>query len=175
MALEVKYFLRRGVKSGSITMASAAMKDGNEMERLNEIDNNEKISRMFNPKSIAIVGVASEGFSFGRGILLSHLSIGYEGKLYPVNRRGGTVEGLAAYQSVEDIPGEIDFAIIAVPAKHVPAAVESCLKKGAAGVEILSSGFRESGSPEGRALEDEPGHYAAASDGAELFRHLRPK
>ncbi len=155
MALEVKYFLRRGVKSGSITMASAAMKDGNEMERLNEIDNNEKISRMFNPKSIAIVGVASEGFSFGRGILLSHLSIGYEGKLYPVNRRGGTVEGLAAYQSVEDIPGEIDFAIIAVPAKHVPAAVESCLKKGAAGVEILSSGFRESGSPEGRALEDE--------------------
>ena len=59
MALEVKYFLRRGVKSGSITMAAAAMKDGNEMERLNEIENNEKISRMFNPKSIAIVGVAS--------------------------------------------------------------------------------------------------------------------
>ncbi|HRZ25952.1 MAG TPA: acetate--CoA ligase family protein [Spirochaetota bacterium] len=155
MALEVKYFLRRGVKSGSITMAAAAMKDGNEMERLNEIENNEKISRMFNPKSIAIVGVASKGFSFGRGILLSHLSIGYEGKLYPVNRRGGTVEGLAAYSSVEDIPGDIDFAIIAVPAKDVPAAVESCLKKGAAGVEILSSGFRESGTPEGRALEDD--------------------
>jgi len=114
-----------------------------------------QLNRIFSPEKIAIVGVSQEGFSFGRAILLSHLSIGYEGKLYPVNKRGGTIEGITIYKSIEEIPENIDFGIIAIPAPEVPAAVESCLKKGAAGVEILSSGFRETGTEEGILLEEE--------------------
>jgi acyl-CoA synthetase (NDP forming) len=125
------------------------------MEKGSDRENFENISRMFNPANIAIVGVAAEGFSFGRSILLSHLAIGYEGKLYPVNKRGGVTEGLKIYPSIEEIPGKIDFAVIAIPAGNVPSAVESCLKKGAAGVEILSSGFSETGTDEGIALENE--------------------
>ena len=121
----------------------------------------EQLDRMFAPENIAIVGVSSEGFSFGRSILLSHISVGYGGKIYPVNVRGGSVEGLEIYRSVEDIPGSIDFAIITIPARHVPAVVESCLKKGAPGVEILSSGFRETGTPEGIALEEQLREIAA--------------
>ncbi|HNR89081.1 MAG TPA: acetate--CoA ligase family protein [Spirochaetota bacterium] len=131
------------------------------MAHVNERNSFKGIDRMFDPRRIAIVGVTAEGFSFGRCMLLSHLSIGYEGTLYPVNRRGGTTEGLTIYPSIEDIPGDIDFAVIAVPAQHVPAIVEACVKKGAAGVEILSSGFRESGTPEGAALEDEVKAIAA--------------
>ena len=115
----------------------------------------EDLDRMFAPASIAIVGVSSEGFGFGRGIFISHLAIGYEGKLYPVNKRGGSIEGMTIYPSVEDIPDNIDFAIIAVPAHLVPSALEACRKKGAVGAEILSSGFREVGTPEGIALEEE--------------------
>ena len=48
----------------------------------------EYLDRMFAPTSVAIIGVSSEGFGFGRGIFLSHLAIGYAGKLYPVNRNG---------------------------------------------------------------------------------------
>lgn len=113
------------------------------------------IDRIFEPKSIAIVGVSAEGFGFGRGIFLSHLAIGYEGKLYPVNKRGGTIEGRTIYPSIEAIPDKIDFAIIAVPAHLVPSALEACRKKGAVGAEILSSGFSETGTPEGIALEEE--------------------
>ena len=72
----------------------------------------EDLDRMFAPASIAIVGVSSEGFGFGRGIFISHLAIGYEGKLYPVNKRGGSIEGMTIYPSVEAIPDDIDFAII---------------------------------------------------------------
>jgi acyl-CoA synthetase (NDP forming) len=115
----------------------------------------ENLDRMFAPASIAIVGVSSEGFGFGRGIFISHLAIGYEGKLYPVNKRGGSIEGMTIYPSVEDIPDNIDFAIIAVPARLVPSALEACRKKGAVGAEVLSSGFREIGTPEGIALEEE--------------------
>jgi len=115
----------------------------------------EDLDRMFAPASIAIVGVSSEGFGFGRGIFLSHLAIGYEGKLYPVNKRGGSIEGMTIYPSVEAIPDNIDFAIIAVPAHLVPSALEACRRKGAVGAEVLSSGFRETGTSEGTALEEE--------------------
>jgi acyl-CoA synthetase (NDP forming) len=115
----------------------------------------EDIDRMFAPASMAIIGVSSEGFGFGRGIFLSHLAIGYAGKLYPVNRNGGSIEGMTIYPSIEDIPDNIDFAIIAVPAKYVTSALEACRIKGAVGAEVLSSGFSETGTSEGVALEEE--------------------
>jgi acyl-CoA synthetase (NDP forming) len=113
------------------------------------------LDRIFEPRNIAIVGVSSEGFGFGRGILLAHRSIGYEGKLYPVNKRGGSIEGMKIYPSIESIPDKIDFAIITVPAHLVPSALEACRIKGAVGAEVLSSGFSEIGTPEGIALEEE--------------------
>ena len=115
----------------------------------------EDLDRMFAPASMAIIGVSSEGFGFGRGIFLSHLAIGYTGKLYPVNRNGGSIEGMTIYPSIEAIPDKIDFAIIAVPANHVTSALEACRIKGAVGAEVLSSGFSETGTPEGVALEEE--------------------
>lgn len=113
------------------------------------------LDRIFSPERVAIVGVSADGFGFGRGIYLSHRAIGYEGKLYPVNTRGGSIDGQTIYPSIEDIPDTIDFAIIAVPAHLVPSALEACRKKGAVGAEILSSGFSETGTPEGIALEEE--------------------
>ncbi|HOE17108.1 MAG TPA: CoA-binding protein [Syntrophorhabdaceae bacterium] len=123
----------------------------NERERFKNLD------RLFNPSSIAIVGVSSSagGASFGRNILMSHIAMGYAGKLYPVNKSGGTIAGLPIYACVDDIPGDIDFAIIAVPAQFVPGVIDACRKKGAAGVAVTSSGFRETGTPEGIALEEE--------------------
>ncbi len=110
---------------------------------------------IFNPQRLAIIGVSSRGVGFGNGILLSLLAIGYKGKIYPVNPKGGEFAGLKIYETVDDIPEEIDFAIIAVPAHLVPQALEECRKKGAAGAEILSAGFKELGTPEGAALEEE--------------------
>lgn len=124
-------------------------------------DTSEGLKRIFEPESIAVIGVATEGFGFGRGILISLLAYGYTGKIYPVNPKGGVTHGLTIYRSVEEIPGRIDLGIIAVPAHKVPEAVEACRKKGAAGVEILSSGFRESGTPEGIELEERIAGIAA--------------
>ena len=111
--------------------------------------------KIFHPKRLAIVGVSSEdgGKGFGTGVLMSIKSMGFEGDILPVNPKGGTFAGLEIHKSVEDIPGEIDFAIIAVAARAVPDILESCRKKGAAGAEILSSGFNELGTTEGVALE----------------------
>jgi acyl-CoA synthetase (NDP forming) len=120
------------------------------------------LDRLFAPASIAVVGVSTAGagastekVGFGAGILRSLLAFGYDGKLYPVNNRGGSFEGMTVFSSVEAIPCFVDFAIIAVPADQVPSTVEACRKKGAVGAEVLSAGFKETGTPEGIALEKE--------------------
>jgi len=110
--------------------------------------------RLFHPKRVVIVGVSTQGLGFGRGIMDSLLAMNFEGEIYPVNPRGGEVFGRKVYERVEDIPGPIDFGIIAVAAPFVPEAVAACREKGAVAVEILSAGFRELGTPEGIALEE---------------------
>ncbi|MDA8140426.1 MAG: CoA-binding protein [Desulfobacteraceae bacterium] len=117
--------------------------------------------RIFHPDKIAIIGFSKEGIGFGSGILFSLRAIGYSGEIYLVNPKGGTFNGQPIYARIEDIPGGFDLAIIAVPAQAVAEALEACLKKGAAGAEIFSSGFKELGTPEGIALEQEVTRIAA--------------
>jgi acyl-CoA synthetase (NDP forming) len=109
--------------------------------------------RIFHPRRIAIVGVSTEGMGFGSGIYIALTSIGFEGDIYLVNPKGGNFRGKEIYRSVDAIPEPIDFAIIAVAAQTVPAVLEACRLKGAAGAEILSAGFKELGTAEGKALE----------------------
>ncbi|MBN2538545.1 MAG: CoA-binding protein [Deltaproteobacteria bacterium] len=112
--------------------------------------------RIFNPKSVVIVGVSSKpGFGFGRGMFNALMAMGFAGSIYPVSPKGGEIDGLKIYETVEEIPGEVDFAVISIAARHVPEALEACRKKGAAGAEILSAGFSETETPEGTALEEE--------------------
>ncbi len=111
--------------------------------------------RIFHPRNLAIVGVSKEGLGFGAGICNSLRAIGYGGEIYLVNPKGGAWNGQTLFPSVEDIPGRFDLAIIAVAAPAVPAALEACRLKGAAGASIVSSGFKELGTAEGLALEQE--------------------
>jgi acyl-CoA synthetase (NDP forming) len=111
---------------------------------------------------MAIVGVSSEvGFGFANGMLLACRAMGFAGEILPVNPKGGSFAGQTIFRSLDDIPGEIDFAIIAVPAAAVPEALEACRRKGAAGAEVLTAGFGETGTPEGRDLEQQVREVAA--------------
>jgi len=109
---------------------------------------------IFYPESIAIIGASDSPAKFGGRFLQINLSYGFKGRVYPVNPKGGTIQGLEAYASVDAIPDPVDFAVITVPAPYVLEAIRGCIKKGVKGAEILSAGFKEAG-PEGEALEKE--------------------
>ena len=98
----------------------------------------------FNPNGIALVGAtpnpAKGGFS-----ILKNVMTGYKGNIYPVNPGYREIEGLQCYPSIRDIPGHVDLAIVFIPARQVPAAVEECAAKGISGVMIESGGFAETG------------------------------
>ncbi|WP_253272242.1 acetate--CoA ligase family protein [Advenella kashmirensis] len=101
------------------------------------------LNHLFNPDSVAIIGASSDPGKLGGRPIRFLLEAGYEGAIYPINKRADTVQGLKAYPSLADIPGKVDQAIIIVPAPAALAALQECIAKNIKMVQILSSGFSE--------------------------------
>ena len=112
------------------------------------------MDRLFYPRSVAVVGVSADERAFGTLYLTSLMRFGYNGKLYPVNPRGGKFFGLDAYPSVRDIPNSVDLAVFSIPAQGVSPVLDDCLASGIKAAIVISAGFGESGE-EGRRLEEE--------------------
>jgi acyl-CoA synthetase (NDP forming) len=112
----------------------------------------EGLDALLQPRSIAIVGASQDPSKIGGRPLELLRKYGYAGQIYPINPKGGVVQGLQAYASVADVPEAPDLAIIAVDAEKTPAAVEQCAARGVRGVVVFSSGFAELGEA-GNALQ----------------------
>jgi len=120
----------------------------------------EELAPVFYPKSHAVIGASAEARKFGGRFLQTLINFGYRGVIYPVNPQESEVLGLKAYPSVADIPGPVDFASIAIPARAVPGVLQECVTKGVKAAQILTAGFRELGE-EGQRLEKEIADTAA--------------
>ncbi len=110
------------------------------------------LDNFFSPKSIAVVGASRTPGKVGYDILKNILQYGFQGALYPVNPAAPEVLGVKAYQSLLDVHGKIDLAIIVVPAKNVLETIEQCGERKIDSAIIISAGFKESGM-EGAKLE----------------------
>ena len=112
------------------------------------IENKPDIKFLFEPESVAVIGVSQEPGKIGYKILENMIEVGYKGKIFPVNPKGGQALGLDILTNVEDIEGSVDVAVIAIPARFVYDAVVSCAKKNVKFLTIISSGFSEIGNLE---------------------------
>lgn len=112
-----------------------------------------KLNKIFNPRSIAIIGASDEEGSIGYTLTKNLIESEFKGKTFPVNINKQEILGLKVYTTVEKIPEAVDLAIIATPAKTIPNIVEQCGKAGIRGIIIVSAGFKEIGE-EGKVLED---------------------
>jgi acyl-CoA synthetase (NDP forming) len=118
------------------------------------LKNARELGSFFNPESIAVIGVSRESMSFGGSSFLHHwLKAGYSGRLYPINPKATEVLGLKAYPSLRALPEVPDLVMVAVRADLVPAALTECADVGARFIHVLTAGFSEIGTPEGRELE----------------------
>ena len=112
----------------------------------------EILDKIMKPKSIAVVGASTKEHTIGSDIMKRLQEYKFTGKIYPVNPKGGIIEGLQAYTNVNEIPGEVDLAIIVVNAKFVLDTIDQCHTKGIKGLCIITAGFKETGK-EGAELE----------------------
>ncbi|MDO5308595.1 MAG: acetate--CoA ligase family protein [Planctomycetia bacterium] len=108
---------------------------------------------MFNPKSIAVVGASAKKGVVGNDVLLNLIK-DFKGDVYPVNPKGGQIEGLTAYTQLNEIPGEVDLVVVLVNAKFVPSVVDQAIEKKVKAIVIISAGFKETGH-EGAVIEKE--------------------
>jgi acetyltransferase len=100
---------------------------------------------LLKPESIAVVGASTTPGKIGYSVLAKLLESKYAGKIYPINPSAPEILGLKAYPTINDVPGDVDAAVITVPAKFVPEVTLECGKKGVKGVIIITSGFSEVG------------------------------
>lgn len=110
------------------------------------------LDSIMKPRTIAVIGASTRAHTIGSDIMKRLQEYGFTGEIYPVNPKGGVIEGLQAYTSILDVPGKVDLAIIVVNAKFVLSTIDQCHQKGVGGLCVISAGFKETG-PQGAELE----------------------
>jgi acyl-CoA synthetase (NDP forming) len=106
---------------------------------------------VFEPRRVAVVGASDEPGKVGT-TLMANLA-DFEGEVVPISHSRDEVAGRPAYGKLRDVPGGVDLAVAAVPAKAVPSVVEDAVAAGAGALVVLSGGFAETGD-EGAALQE---------------------
>ena len=110
------------------------------------------LDKIMKPKSIAVIGASTKPKTIGSEIMQRLRDYKFNGKIYPVNPKGGIIEGFQAYTSINEVPEEVDLAVIVVNAKFVLDTIDQCHEKGIKGLCIITAGFKETGK-EGAELE----------------------
>src|SRR5215208_510969 len=108
------------------------------------------MNRIMRPDAVAVIGASSEEGKIGNSVMKNLINGGYKGKIYPIHPKAEEIMGIKAFKSVKDVPGEIDVAVFAIPAKFVAAAPVECGEKKIPGAVLIPSGFAETGNVEGQ-------------------------
>lgn len=109
------------------------------------------MNRIMKPDAVAVIGASAEDGKIGNSVMKNLINGGYQGKIYPIHPKADEIMGMKAYKSVKDVPGEVDIAVFAIPAKFVAAALTECGEKKVPGAILIPSGFAETGNHEGQA------------------------
>lgn len=112
------------------------------------------LTSLLAPRAVAAIGASNDLRKWGGSLIHNLVDGGFAGRIYPVNGRGGMVQGLPAYASVADLPEAPDLALVAVKAPLVSAALEQCGERGVRAALVVAAGFAEAGE-EGAAYEAE--------------------
>ncbi len=103
------------------------------------------LTRLFAPRAVTVVGASSDVSKWGGSLLRNLIEGGFAGPIYPVNGRGGSVQGLPAYGSIADLPEVPDLALVALGSTHVNAVIEQCGARGIPNALVVAAGFAEAG------------------------------
>jgi acyl-CoA synthetase (NDP forming)/RimJ/RimL family protein N-acetyltransferase len=120
------------------------------------------IGRLLSPRSVAVIGASRDPHSVGQTVLRNLLAGGFAGPVYPVHPSAPAILSVRAYPAISDVPGDVDLAVVAIPAEGVNEVVAQCAAKGVRGLVVVSSGFGEAGT-EGRERQNELVRLARAN------------
>ena len=120
------------------------------------------IHNMLNPRSIAVVG-ASPRMAYGGRMLAAALKASARINVYPVNPRYEEVQGVKCYPSVTALPETPDVVCVVVSSGQVLDVLAESHEKGTKAAVVISAGFSERGTQEGRDLQAQVATFARES------------
>ena len=112
------------------------------------------VGHVLHPSSVAVIGASRRLGTVGGEVVRNLVAAGFSGSLHLVNVRGGDVAGRPTVRSIGDVEGEVELAVIVVPANAVVDVARACAAKGVRALVVLTAGFAEIG-PAGRSRQDE--------------------
>ena len=128
-------------------------RDHARMTRASDGGNAPDLRGFFAPRSIALVGASDDRSRFAGKVLDRIKRFGATGEVFPVNPSSKVVQGLVCYPSLRALPRAAEHVGIAVPTARVLDVLADCAATGVRFVTVFASGFGETGTQEGRALE----------------------
>ena len=108
----------------------------------------DKLGFMFKPDSVAVIGASRNPSKIGYQCISNLLEGGYKGKIFPINPKADEILGLKCYPNIKDVEGEVDLALVVIPARFVEQAVRDCAEKRVKTMAMITSGFSEVGNQE---------------------------
>jgi acetyl coenzyme A synthetase (ADP forming)-like protein len=108
------------------------------------------MNRIMKPDAVAVIGASAEDGKIGNSVMKNLINGGYQGEIYPIHPKADEIMGRKAFKSVKDVPGKIDVAVFAIPAKFVAQALIEVGEKKIPGAVLIPSGFAETGNVEGQ-------------------------
>jgi acyl-CoA synthetase (NDP forming) len=100
---------------------------------------------LFEPKTMAVVGVSSTNDRHPANVIYNKNNLHYPIRVFPVNPRGGDLQGEKVYPNLKEIPEKVDLVVVAVRAERVPSVFAECVEAGAGSAAVISGGFAETG------------------------------
>jgi acetyl coenzyme A synthetase (ADP forming)-like protein len=103
------------------------------------------LTPLLRPRGVAVIGAGRERGSIGGEVFHNLVATTFNGPVYPVNPGAPVVQSVFAYRTVVDAPGDVDLAVIVVPARQVIDVARECAAKGVRAIVVISAGFGETG------------------------------
>jgi acetyltransferase len=100
---------------------------------------------LFRPGSVAVIGASNNPFSIGNIVIRNLAAYGFKGPIYPINPKSRQIRSFKCFQSVLDVPDEIDLVNISVKHSLVPQVIKECGEKGVKFAIVHTAGFKEVG------------------------------
>ncbi len=136
---------RKRAKATSATSPKGAAKAAPARRLARRLAGAKGLDALFRPRSIAVIGASRKPHQIGHEIVANLVDGGFTGPVYPVNPTASVVRSMHCFPRVSAIPGQVDLAVIVVPAPYVLETARDCGRKGVKGIVCITAGFAEVG------------------------------